>query len=98
VEQESYQALVVDGGQPSHPISLGYNVIDNPGEYDKYKDILWFWHSHGNTFHCEFHNQLITWRHFQEVQDRMRKFFVPRNKFNEYENLIRESLADLRYT
>ncbi|KAK5048774.1 hypothetical protein LTR69_011273 [Exophiala sideris] len=98
VEQESYRALVADGGRPSHPISLGFDVIDNPGEYDEYKDILWFWHSHGNTFHCEFHNQLITWRHFREFQDRMRQFYVSRNRFNEYEDVIRESLADLGCT
>ena len=86
---------MLDGGRPSHPISLGFNVIDNPGEHDEYKDILWFWHFHGTTFHNEFQHQLIEWRKFREHQEKARKFYVPQNRFHEYEIVIRESQGDL---
>lgn len=36
-EREAYNALVDDGGQPSHSVDLGFDVLDNPKEY---KDII----------------------------------------------------------
>jgi hypothetical protein len=65
-EQESYQALVADGGHPSHPTDLGFDVIDNPGKYEQYKDIFRFWYFKGTTFHSELQHQLIEWREFRE--------------------------------
>jgi hypothetical protein len=70
-------------------------VIDNPEEYDEYKDTLWFWHFQGTTFHYEFQHQLIEWREFREYKDRKRRYYVPRNRFQEYGNAIRESQADV---
>lgn len=84
---------MADGGQPSHPHSLGADVLDNPGEY---KDILWFWHSKGWTG-LEFQHQLIEWKSFRQWQERVRKFYIPRNRFSEYKNTIRESQDDLAY-
>jgi hypothetical protein len=81
--------------RPSHPLSFGYDVIDNPGEYEQYKDILWFWHFGAGGLFNEFRYQLIEWRKFREFQDRMRKFYIRRNRFQEYEKDIRESQEDL---
>lgn len=42
-EEEAYRALVTEEGRPSHPMSFGYDVIDNPEkyeQYEQYKDIL----------------------------------------------------------
>jgi hypothetical protein len=36
-EREAYDALVKEDGWPSHPVDLGFDVLDNPG---KYKDII----------------------------------------------------------
>ena len=91
---EAYYALVAGGGLPSHPVTLGYDVIDNPGRYEQYKDILWFWHFGGGGDYSEFRRQLIEWKEFREYQDRKRRYYVPRKRFQEYENLIRESQAD----
>ena len=44
LEKEAYRALLADGGCASHPVSLGFDIIYNPGEF---KDILWFWHFEG---------------------------------------------------
>ncbi|KIW24852.1 uncharacterized protein PV07_10540 [Cladophialophora immunda] len=93
-EVEAYHALVAEGGRPSHPVTFGYDVIDNPEEYEQYRDILWFWHSQYGGYYAEFRYQLIEWREFREYQDRKRRYYVPRNRLQEYETLIRESQAD----
>ncbi|KIW24857.1 uncharacterized protein PV07_10545 [Cladophialophora immunda] len=91
-EEESYCALKADGGRPSHPIDLGFDVLYNPGEY---QDIIKFWQSFGGCgFLSVFSCQLGHWRQFREFQDRMREFYNPRNRFQEYQNIIRESQAD----
>ena len=84
--------MIADGGQPSHRFSLDFDVY-NPGQY---KDILWFWHAicGGFGFGQEFQHQLIKWKHFREFQDRMRKSYVPQNRFHRYENFVRESWVD----
>lgn len=94
-EVEAYHALVAEGGQPSHPVTLGYDVIDKPEKYEQYKDILWFWHFRGSGYYQEFRYQLIDWRRFRETQEKIRRGYVPRNKFQEYENHVRESQEEL---
>lgn len=32
-ETEYYNALISEGGRPSHPVSLGRNILEDPGEY-----------------------------------------------------------------
>jgi hypothetical protein len=41
-ETEYYNTLVAEGGRPSHPVSLGRDVIENPEEY---REILSYWQS-----------------------------------------------------
>ena len=86
---------MADGGQPSHPVSLGFDVLDNPGEYE---DILWFWHFDYDTSMHEFRIQLITWEGFRKYQAKMRGWYVSRNRFREYKNAIRESQEDVQCT
>lgn len=40
LERESYDALVVEGGTPAHPVELGFDVLEHPGEY---KDAVSYW-------------------------------------------------------
>ncbi len=90
---EAYRALVAEGGRPSHPVALGYDVIDNPDKYEQYKDIIWFWHGLGG-YYSVFHRQLMEWREFRQIQDKRRSFYIPRNRFQEYQDAVRESQAD----
>ena len=39
-EREAYDALVQEGGQPSHPVELEFGILDNTEEY---KDIVSYW-------------------------------------------------------
>jgi hypothetical protein len=70
-------------------------VVDDPEKYEQYKNILSFWHFGGSGYYNEFRYQLIEWREFRETQEKMRKSYVPRNRFQEYVNHIRESQEDL---
>ncbi|KIW80841.1 hypothetical protein Z517_03864, partial [Fonsecaea pedrosoi CBS 271.37] len=39
-EEEAYHTLIAEGGQPTHPVTFGYDVIDNPDKYEQYSNIL----------------------------------------------------------
>ena len=85
--------MVGDGAQPSHPISLGFDILSSPGEY---KDILWFW-----GFKCserfEFRTQLAEWKKFRDFQTKVREFYVKRHRFHEWVQLVRESQQHMKY-
>lgn len=40
VEIEAYKALVDDHGRPCYPIELGFDVLDDSGQY---QDIISYW-------------------------------------------------------
>ena len=44
-ETECYNTLVREGGRPSHPVSLGRDVLEDPGEY---REILSYWQLDGD--------------------------------------------------
>jgi hypothetical protein len=33
IEKEAYEALIQEGGRPSHPVHPGFDVLDNPRGY-----------------------------------------------------------------
>src|SRR5579862_4978541 len=82
-ERESYDALVKEGGRPSHPVHLGFDVVDNPGEY---KDILSYWRF--RTQRLFFRSQLNDWRKFCEWQRKIRRYY--QNRFPDYPQRVRE--------
>ncbi|KAK5400771.1 hypothetical protein LTR06_011263 [Exophiala xenobiotica] len=90
---EAYHELVADGGRPSHPVDLGWDVIENPDNYEQYRDIIWFWHWKGG-FYTVFFTQLMEWRRFREMQDKKRSYYIPQNRFQEYQDSVRESQTD----
>ncbi|KIW36304.1 uncharacterized protein PV06_11443 [Exophiala oligosperma] len=90
---EAHHELVADGGRPSHPITLGWDVIENSNNYEQYKDIIWFWHWKGG-YYTVFFTQLMEWRRFREMQDKRRSYYIPQNRFQEYQDLVRESQTD----
>ncbi|PQE09032.1 ankyrin 23 unc44 protein [Rutstroemia sp. NJR-2017a BBW] len=75
LEEETgyYHKLINDGGRPSHPIGLGYDVAKNMEEY---REILPFWNPHCNPSDeygwMVFAKQEHKWKQFRESQGRMR--------------------------
>ncbi len=67
-QTEHYNALVNEGGRPSHPVSLGRDVAKDPGGYH---EILSFWQSHPDDW-MVFERQMGEWRRFREYQQRHR--------------------------
>ncbi|KAK5312201.1 hypothetical protein LTR93_011416 [Exophiala xenobiotica] len=90
---EAYHELVADRGRPSHPVDLGWDVIENPDNYERYRDIISFWHWKGGYYTVIF-TQLMEWRRFREVQDKKRSYYIPQNRFQEYQDSVRESQTD----
>ncbi|KAG4437684.1 hypothetical protein IFR05_006846 [Cadophora sp. M221] len=39
-QTECYNTLITEGGRPSHPVSLGRDILENPGEHH---EILSYW-------------------------------------------------------
>jgi hypothetical protein len=58
-QTEYYKTLVNKGGRPSHPVSLGRDVIENPGEY---REILSYWQSVAHTDRRVFESRMGGWR------------------------------------
>ena len=91
-ERESYDALVGDKGRPSHPVRLGFDVLDNPGEY---KDIISYWRNYEERFfHTSdrfvFCRQLKRWKDFREFQQKIRHYHIQRDTFSDYQQRVRE--------
>ncbi|TAQ88568.1 hypothetical protein B7494_g3121 [Chlorociboria aeruginascens] len=72
VETEHYNALISDGGRPSHPISLGRDILKDPGEY---REIISYWQKgcHDERSWQVFGSQRGYWESFRKHQQRMRK-------------------------
>ncbi|KAI4140394.1 MAG: hypothetical protein LQ341_003853 [Variospora aurantia] len=83
-ERESYNALVAEGGIPSHPVELGWDVLEHPGEY---KDIVSYWKSRSDFL---FPEQLKAWREVHDYQQRLRRYFIQRNRLPEYQQRVRD--------
>ena len=93
-EKEAYDALVAANGQPSHPISLGFDVLNNPGQYE---DILWALHSMSSCYMSEFRVQLIYWQRFRDYQKDTRERYVKRGRFQDYQNIVRKSQEGVQF-
>lgn len=89
-DKEAFQDLVAEGGQPSRSITPGFDVVNHPETHEKYKDIFRVWQDYaGDPF--VFCRQRIEWREFRDCQERVRRFYIPRSRFHEYGDAIRES-------
>lgn len=78
VDTEAYETLISEGGIPSHPIEMGFRVLD-PGEY---QNIISFWKSKGSDY--IFDAQLKEWRNFRGFRPKVRANYVAQDKFSEY--------------
>ncbi|KAI9777558.1 MAG: hypothetical protein M1816_004701 [Peltula sp. TS41687] len=87
LEREAYKALIDDHGRPSHPIELGFDVRDNPGSY---KDIISYWRDTSSSIRLFLLAQLNRWKKFRQFQQRVRRYYVQRNRFPEYRQKVLE--------
>ncbi|KAK2748335.1 hypothetical protein FQN57_000993 [Myotisia sp. PD_48] len=90
LEKDSFQALIDQGGIPSHPLDLGSDVLDNPGEY---QDIIAYWKDESNTDGLLFTSQLNRWRTFRFYQRGVRRdCSTTRGRFLRYQRNIQKRL------
>lgn len=68
-EAHAYNALLDDGGRPSHPLSLMEDVVAAPGQY---RDILAFWQDRSDEWQV-FTKQLSRWQAFRAHQRQVRE-------------------------
>jgi hypothetical protein len=85
-----YNTLVNEGGRPSHPVSLGRDILENPGEY---REILSFWNRRSNNWEV-FGPQLGEWQDFRKYQQRNRE----EGRFLTYINAVKRSFARHGFT
>ncbi|KAL2016967.1 hypothetical protein VTK56DRAFT_2801 [Thermocarpiscus australiensis] len=78
LQRRAYDALVADGGRPSHPLQLLKRVVIAPGEF---RDILTCWQDRPDEWQV-FTKQLKRWRDFRAFQLFMRQ----KNQFPDYAN------------
>ena len=70
-EMRYYNQLISDGGRPSHPISLDYDIARNSEEY---REILSYWRRGGSKYSwMVFSRQWGEWRCFRDHQRYMRE-------------------------
>ncbi len=92
-EAEYYNTLIKEGGRPSHPISAGPGVAQDPGEY---REILSVWQHQSGT--CGtwrvFEAQMHEWRAFRVYQRHHREG----GRYPKYVELVKRSLAKHGFT
>lgn len=79
----AHVALIQEGGIPCHLAHLGFDTLEEPGEY---KDIISFW----GMDRSKFQEQLHDWREFCEWQQRTRRYHMKGNTFSDFLQSFRE--------
>ena len=94
-ETEYYNTLIREGGRPSHLVSLGRDVLENPGEY---REILSYWQLVNNDAEGRvwrvFASQRSNWRDFCRWQRRNRE----EGRFPKYVEGVKGGLAEHGFT
>jgi len=57
-QTECYNSLISEGGRPSHPVSLGRDILEDPGEY---REILSYWQIRSHEKWQVFWSQMGNW-------------------------------------
>lgn len=86
-EREAYEALVNNNGRPCYPIELGFEVFNNPGQYE---DLFSYWRGEPGVHHLIFSAQLERWRMFRQFQQKNRRYFVFHGRFSEFQQKVLE--------
>ncbi|KAJ9624520.1 hypothetical protein H2203_005255 [Taxawa tesnikishii (nom. ined.)] len=85
-EKEAHDALTRDGGRPSHPIALGFDILDEPGQY---AEIISYWRGNSGRGWDIIKEQLACWRKFRDYQERVRKNHAAPERFTNYIRHVR---------
>ncbi|KAL8654599.1 MAG: hypothetical protein Q9210_001412 [Variospora velana] len=91
-EMGYYSTLIKEGGRPSHPISLGPGVAQDPGEYREIFSV-WQYQSQPRSW-MVFEAQMHEWRAFRQYQRHHREGV----RFPKYVELVKRSLAKHDFT
>ncbi len=89
-ETECYNTLITEGGRPSHPVSLGRDIVETPGEY---REILSYWQTRENDWEV-FESQMRLWRDFGRWQQKNRE----EGRFPKYVEGVKGRLAEHGFT
>ena len=87
-ETKHYNTLISEGGRPSHPVSLGRDVLEHPD----YREILSYWG--GENKWEVFQSQMGEWRGFRNYQRSNRG----EGRFLAYIDAVKRSLARHGFT
>ena len=94
-ETEYYNTLLREGGRPSHPVSLGRDVLEDPGEY---REILSYWqldnHDAEGRVWKVFGSQMGNWQHFRRWQRKNREG----GRFPKYVEGVKGGLVEHGFT
>ncbi|KAK2738632.1 hypothetical protein FQN57_006950 [Myotisia sp. PD_48] len=86
-EKEAYKTLLAQGGIPSHPIELGFGVLECAGGY---KDIISYWDQEHKADRLLFTTQLNEWNKFQSFQQKIRQYHLARDSFPIHQQRIHD--------
>ncbi|KAK4994282.1 hypothetical protein LTR66_005650, partial [Elasticomyces elasticus] len=89
-EKEARDALILDGGRPSHPIDSGFDILEEPGQY---ADIISYWcrgWSGGASGWGIFCDQFGVWKKFREYQEAVRQSRTGSKDFARYAQKARD--------
>ncbi|KAJ9624470.1 hypothetical protein H2203_005205 [Taxawa tesnikishii (nom. ined.)] len=80
-EKEAHDALIRDGGRPSHPMDSGFDILDKPG---RYAEIISYWRGSSSRGWDIIKEQLLYWKDFREYQVRARQECADPEMFDKY--------------
>ncbi|KAK5017423.1 hypothetical protein LTR16_001574 [Cryomyces antarcticus] len=86
-EKEAHDALILDGGLPSHPIDTGFDILDEPGQY---ADIISFWRDGGSRGWDIIQEQVGVWKEFRAYQEIVRQSRADPEKFARHTQRVRD--------
>ncbi|KAH6722615.1 hypothetical protein BKA61DRAFT_179236 [Leptodontidium sp. MPI-SDFR-AT-0119] len=89
-ETKCYNTLVSEGGRPSHPVSLGRDILDSTGED---RELLSYWQFDTEDWQV-FRGQMHEWKDFRRYQRSNRE----EGRFSIYVNAVKRSFARHEFT
>ncbi|KAK4980805.1 hypothetical protein LTR28_000788 [Elasticomyces elasticus] len=89
-EKEARDALILDGGRPSHPFDSGFDILKDPGQYAEMIS-YWTggWSNEGSGWGI-FCAQLGVWRKFRKWQEFQRQDPKDSERFSKYARFVRD--------
>ena len=87
-EKEAHDALIAEGGRPSHPPNgSGFAILEEPG---RYAEIISYWSSLFIGGKSILREQRWYWENFRKYQDSMRMRYGKPSLFKEFAQYVRD--------